>query len=160
MWCKSIQPKNTVATIIIATRLAKNNIIAQNNKLKSHIANHIQTTTKGGINDAAIATQAIDSHSLAYLSDNTATIAENIAIKKSIIFGLLRAIISTVFISNHTKYETNDHIRIDATIEITSTLNATQKKLCAHLATAKATQLIGLKSGAISIAQITTATEF
>jgi len=51
------------------------------------MANCIPTTASGGIRDAASATPATDSHSRTKRSDNTATAAENIAIKKSRIFG-------------------------------------------------------------------------
>gem|GEM_PF-1369375 len=152
--------KKIVHTINIATRFVRNNIKAQNARSKLNIANSIQTTTNGGINDAAIATQAIDSQSLVNLSDITATIAENIAIKKSITFGELRANISFVSIFNQTRNDIIAHINIDATIESKSTLKATLKNFCAHLAIAKATQLIGLSNGAINMAHITTATEF
>jgi len=97
--------------------LVRNNIIDQNAKSKFNAAKAIHTTTNGGINDAAIATQAIDSQSLVNLSDITATIAEKIAIKKSITFGELRAIISCVSIFTQATKETITHINIERIIE-------------------------------------------
>jgi uncharacterized alpha/beta hydrolase family protein len=52
------------------------------------------------------------------------------------------------------------HIKIDNKIEYIKTLKAVMKNFCHHLAIEKLNQFIGLKSGAISMAQITTATEF
>jgi hypothetical protein len=140
--------------------LVRNNIIDQIAKSKFNAAKAIHTTTNGGIKDAAMATHAIDSQSLVNLRDITATIAENIAIKKSITFGELRAIISHVSIFTSARYETIVHIKIDNKIEYINTFKAIVKNFCAHLAIAKETPFIGLKRGAISIAQITTATEF
>jgi hypothetical protein len=97
--------------------LVKNNIIAQKARSKFKAGIAIQTTARGGINEAAIATQAIDSHNLVNLRDITATIAENIAIKKSITFGELRAKISLVLISTQATNETKAHNKIEAKIE-------------------------------------------
>jgi hypothetical protein len=107
--------------------LVRNNIIAHHAKLKFQTANAIQTTANGGINDAAIATHAIDSQSLVNLRDITATIAENIAIKKSTIFGELRAKISCVSISTQAIYETIAHIKTETIIEKNNTLKAIVK---------------------------------
>jgi hypothetical protein len=52
------------------------------------------------------------------------------------------------------------HIKIDSPILITSIRIIFQKKCFSHLATANAKPLIGRKNGAMSIAPITTATEF
>jgi hypothetical protein len=126
--------KNIVATSNIANRLAQNNVNAQNEAPKFQIANSIQTTASGGIKEAAIATQAILSQSLLNFKLKTATIAENTAIKKSIIFGLLRDVISAVSISNHTKITAVNHINIEIQIEIIKTLKAVIKNFCHHLA--------------------------
>jgi hypothetical protein len=119
--------KKIVLTIIIATRLVRNNIIDQIAKSTLKAANAIQTTTSGGINEAAIATHAIDSQSLVNLRDITATIAENIAIKKSITFGELRVNISHVSIFTSAIYETIAHISTDKRIEYINTFKAIVK---------------------------------
>ena len=61
--------------------------MAHHAKLYSQRASSIHTTHNGGNKSADIATQATLSDNLWYPKDKTATIAENIAIKRSIILG-------------------------------------------------------------------------
>ena len=84
---------------MIANKFARNNINADPAALKSQNARYIHTTANGGIREAAMATQAILSLKRVKRKLITATIAENIAMKKSKTFGLLLAIISVVSIS-------------------------------------------------------------
>jgi hypothetical protein len=95
-----------------------------------------------------------------YLKDNKATIAEKMAINKSIIFGEVLAKISGVSLYNQVKFITKNHIKIETNAEIKNTLSDVTKNFLSHLAIQKAIPFIGLKNGAISIAPIITATEF
>jgi hypothetical protein len=120
--------KNKVQINNIAIKLVQNNVNAHKTALKFHIYNSIQTTANGGISAAAIATPAILSHNLENLNDNTATTAEKIAIKKSIIFGLLRDSISEVSKFNHINKVKTNPINIEIIMEKNKTLKDIRKK--------------------------------
>jgi hypothetical protein len=107
-----------------------------------------------------MATQAIDSQSLEYCKDKIATKAEKIAINKSRILGLVLAKISGVSIQIATKKAKIYHIKIEAQILINKTFKDMKRAFFSHELIQRATPLIGLKRGAISIAPIITATEF
>ena len=120
----------------------------------------IQITERGGNKAAAIATPATDSLRREKRKDKIATSAQNTAIKRSKIFGLVRANISEVSIFNDTTQLALQAIR---TVKIklnTIVLAAINIIFFSHLAIPQARALSGLKKGAISIAPIITATEF
>ena len=74
---------------LMENKLAKNNMSAPLAAYKFPNARYIPTTASGGMSEAAIATQAILSLKRVKRKLNTATIAENIAMKKSKIVELI-----------------------------------------------------------------------
>jgi hypothetical protein len=76
------------------------------------------------------------------------------------IFGEVLAKISLVSISNQTNFVVIYQVKTDIIILIPNALKGILKKFFSPLAIANHIPFIGLKNGAISMAQITTATEF
>ncbi|MDR1944570.1 MAG: hypothetical protein LBQ59_00325 [Candidatus Peribacteria bacterium] len=103
--------------------------------MKFHIASSIQTTDNGKISDTDNATQTIVFfQSLSYFILKTATMAEKIAIKKSIIFGFTLLSISSVSKFNQLNFVTKNQIAIAEKIEINKTFKDCINTLLHHFA--------------------------
>jgi hypothetical protein len=107
-----------------ATILALKSIRAQNEFVKFHIASSIQTTDNGKISETDSATQTtIFFQSLSYFKFKTAIIAEKIAIKKSIMFGLTLFNISSVSTFSQLSFVIKNQIITAKNIEINKVFN-------------------------------------
>lgn len=147
-------------TIIIATKLVKNNkklpwIIE---KSKKYI--QIQTTESGGKSETAIVTPAIVSSNFLIHKDKKANAHENKATKRSRIVGEILDVISGVIWENGTIIETNT-LDIIATKILSNNIFILLKYIFLWpFVIANDNDFIGYKSGEINIAQIVTGIEF